>query len=221
MVYKGADYSTNFYLESHTIDDQGRVMEGKPLLQETIQSMVSVFFEENKERQRFTGMFPENLLQFQELPGGKYKMVWYQPAQKKVLHFAKELKLPSEETWVPAIIYATDSRNLDVFALKSNARPTDKTKIYRAPFYNLNENGDVCLGNAKVKKPTDRTYQSIMKYWEDLFWLSEFTHVNGSKAVKTDIAKVWKQLLTSKCTIKWSDIDELVPSKKTIKDIIK
>ena len=59
-----------------------------------------------------------------------------------------------------------------------------------------------------------------MKYWEDLFWLSEFTHLNGDHAVKSNINKVWKQLLASKAKKKWSDIDELVDCKQTLKSIL-
>jgi PRTRC genetic system protein B len=218
MVYKS---NNGYYLESHNVDENGRIMEGKPLLQETVQGIVDVFFDERKNLQRFTGILPSNILLFELLPGGNYKMMWHQPAQQKVLQFKPELKLPTEKAWVPALLYKADAGRLEVFALKSDRRPVEGTKVYRAPFYNVNTDGAVCLGNATVKKPTERTYASLIKYWEDLFWLSEFSHVNGRDAVKTDIHKVWKRLLSSKGKIKWSDIDELVPTKLTIKNILK
>lgn len=216
-VYKSAN---DYYLESHTINEAGQVMEGKPLLQETLQSIIGVFFDERKNMAQLGGLLPDNLLSFTLLPGGNYKLVWYRPAEIRVMHFTTALKLPTTKVWVPAMIYSVDRSSLEVFALKTNTRPTEKTKLLRAPFYNVNDDGDVCLGNANVKKPKDRSYAALIKYWEDLFWLSEFTHVNGDGAVKTDINKVWKKLLASKTKIKWSDIDELLPTKLTLKNIL-
>jgi PRTRC genetic system protein B len=221
MVYK-ADIE-EYYLESHNVNEQGQIMEGKPLLQETLQSIVDVFFDERKNMVNVKGLLPSNLLFFDVLPGGNYKMIWHRPAEIRVMHFAQQLKLPTNKTWVPAMIYKVDRRQLSVYALRSNNRPTEKTKMFRAPFHNVGEQGSVCLGNAKVKKPAVNTYTALQQYWEDLFWLSEFTHFNGSdKPVKTDLNKVWKRLLVSKTKLKWSDLDELVPCENmTLKTILK
>ena len=218
ILYQTDSNPVNYYLESHVIDEKGRIGEGKPLLQETIQGMVDVFFDEQQNKQKFTGFFPENMLVFSPEPGGKYFMMWHRPAEKRVMFFSQALKMRSEQTWVPAMLYCTDGKGLTVFALGSDKRPTDKTKFYRAPFFNVNEHGGVCLGNADVQKPKDRTYENLMKYWEDLFWLSEFTHVNGTDLVKTDAKKVWTKLLTSKCKLKFPTA-ELVPYKITFKNI--
>lgn len=204
-----------FYLESHDIGADGRVMAGKPLMQETIQGIVDVFFDERKNTQNISGMIPASLLFFNLLPGGHYNAVWYRPAEERVLHFSQGLKIPTGKAWVPAMLYVVDKNQLTVFALKSNARPTEKTKLYMAPFHNVSEDGSVCLGSAKVKKPKQLTYDSMMKYWEDLFWLSEFSHVNGDNRTKSDLSAVWKKLLKDK-KLKWSDIDELVSGEKKL-----
>lgn len=216
-VYKN---ERDYYLESHTINDKGQVMEGKPLLQETLQGIVDVFFDERKNTARITGMIPENLLSFTYMPGGNYQMVWYRPAEIRVLHFSSGLRIGTDKAWVPAMVYVAQARTLSVYALKANTRPKETTKLCYAPFFNVGDGGSVCLGNANIKKPKDKTYQNLMQYWEDLFWLSEFTHVNGEDAVKTDINKVWKKLLASKTKLKWSDIDELIPTKETLKNIL-
>jgi len=220
VVYKSSN-KNDYYLESHDINNAGQLLQGKPLLQETMQGIVDVFFDERKNMVKVGGLMPDNLLSFGFLPGGNYRMVWYRPAEIRLVHFASQLKLPSTKVWVPALLYSADNAGMDIFALKSNARPNEKTKLFRAPFYNVDDDGNVCLGNAKVKKPTDKTYSALMKYWEDLFWLSEFTHVNGDTAVKTNINKVWKRLLNSRTKLKWSDIDELIPSTESIKNLLK
>lgn len=214
VFQEGQDYGSNYYLESHTINESGQLMEGKPLAQETIEDMVNVFHKNRQSVVKVTGMIPENLLHFEFLSGGNYNMTWYRPAEVKVLHHAAALKIPTAEAWVPAMLYKTNGKNLSVYALGTNKRPVENTKLFYAPYFNVSDGG-VCLGNAKVKKPAKWTYEAMMKYWEDLFWLSEFTHVNGKERVKSgDLTAVWTRLIKSKKKLKWSDIKELVPYKK-------
>lgn len=211
-----------YYLESHDINEAGQLMEGKPLLQETIQDIVDTFFDENKNKVKIGGLIPENLLLFNLLPGGKYKMIWHRPAEIRVMHFASQLKLQTAKVWVPAMLYIAYNKELKVYALKTNTRPNENTKLCLAPFFNVSDDGYVCLGNATVKKPPVNTYSAYMQYWEDLFWLSEFTHTNGDddKTV-TGLQPLWKKLLASKTKLRWSDVNELkFYSKKTLKSIL-
>lgn len=217
VVYKDR-HADDFYLESHTFNSAGGLMEGKPLKQETIAGMVDVFFDERKNMLRVSGLMPDNLLSFEHLPGGQYKMIWHRPAEIRVMHFAKQLKLQTAKTWVPPVVYVSNRGDLYVYSKKISGRPDIKTALFRAPFHNVADDGKVCLGSAKVKKPGVTTYESLMKYWEDLFWLSEFTHLNGaSNPTKTDLQKVYQRLLKSKTKLKWSDINELKQTGKTLK----
>lgn len=213
--------SADYYLESHIISEDGKILEGKPLLQETIQEMVDVFFDERKNAVSVKGLITENLLCYEPLPGGHYKMIWYRPAEIRVVHFAKQLKLPTTKVWVPAMIYMADRKQLSVYALKTNGRPKENTKVFRAPFYNVNDSGIVCLGNASVKKPKEKSYSAFMKYWEDLFWLSEFTHVNGDRTIKGDLNKTWKALIESKTKKKWNPNVFVAYKGATLKSLLK
>ena len=216
-VYKSG--LSQYYLESHQISEDGRIMAGRPLLQDTIQAMVDVMFDERKNTQAIGGIIPDNLLSYQLLPGGKYKVVWFRPAEVRVVHFSEALRIPTGKAKVPAMIYCTDGRSMDVYAMKQDARPKENSLLYNAPFFNVNDQGDVCLGSAKVKKPTDKTYSAMMKYWEDLFWLSEFTHVNGNdKKTTTPLADLWRGIMKKKGKINWTSAGELKPfGKKTLK----
>ena len=212
----------NFYIESHDILANGNVAEGKPLKQETLQAMIDVFYKENIQQSEITGVIPENILLYKQLAGGNYKMVWYRPAEIRVLQFAPQLKLPCENVWVPAMLYFAQKSGLKVYAMGANTRPKENSKIFTAPFHNVNDGGGVCLGNAKVAKPKQLTFYNVMKYWEDLFWLSEFTHLNGENKTVSAMDKVWKKMLTSKTKLKWSDIKELKPwNNYTFKYFIK
>lgn len=210
-----------YYLESHDITEKGEVMAGKPLQQTVIQEMVDVFFDEKKNKSEITGFMHGNLLSYQSLPGGQYKLVWFRPAEKRIIHHVAALKLPSGKTWVPAMVYSVERDRLSVYALSADERPLPVTRLYYAPFFNVSDSGEVCLGNAKVSKPKEKTFNSVIKYWEDLFWLSVFSHVNGEQKVKSkDLKEVWHKMLKSKCKLKWEDINELKLSKQTVQSIL-
>lgn len=216
-------YSADYYLESHDIDAAGQVMSGKPLLAETIQGMVDIFFDENQNRSKISGLIPEELLQYEPQPGGYYNMTWFRPAQKRTILFAKQLRLKSGVIWVPPMVYRVDRKELHVFALKSNRRPQEGTRLLRAPFHNVGDDGRVCLGSAKVARPAEKTFRNWMKYWEDLFWLSEFTHLNGAtNPTVSPLGKVMTRLVNSRGRLKWSDMSELKEMKGlTLKKMLK
>lgn len=212
----------NYYIESHQINDQGQVMEGKPLMEQTLQNIISVMHRDQKDRSILNGVVPFNLLYYKPTPGGKYDIAWYRPAEVRFFHFAQPLKLKSGKMWAPAMVYSVEDGSLYVYALKKDDRPTEKTPLMRGPFHNVADDGKVCLGNAYVKKPLDKNFASAMKYWEDLFWLSEFAHLNGAaNPTVSPIADVYKKLLSSNQKIKWSDLKELKPSKRQLKSILK
>lgn len=221
VVYK-SDLGDEYYLESHAFNDSGAMMEGKPLMEDTINSIVDVFFDERQNKIKVGGLLPENIVSFDPLPGGNYHMTWYRPAEIRVLHFEAALKLNTGKMWVPAMYYVVSRNRLFVFAMKKNTRPVANTILYRAPFFNVADNGDVCLGSAKVKRPTVNSYENIMKYWEDLFWLSKFSHLNGSSnPTKSDLSDVYRKLLKSKTKMKWSDLDELKTKGQKVKNIFR
>lgn len=198
IVYKEESEGcrTEHYIESHPIDENGRLLEGRPLSVDAIEGMVGAFFDEHKQLSTIRGLIPEYVLFFDSLPGGKYKLIWYRPAQRRVLHFAESLKIDSGEAWVPPMLYVVNGGGLDVFALKEDTRPDHETILYRAPFHNVSENGGVCLGSARVKKPSFQTFDSVIGYWEEMFWNSEFSHLTGSKSpIKGNINTLWPELI--------------------------
>lgn len=221
MVYESKENVVRdgkYYLESHDISDDGRVMAGKPLLQDTIQDIIEVFSDEHRERTIPNGFIPENLLYFKKVNPNDYKLIWWRPSEERVMHHSSTLKIKTEKAIVPPLVYLCSKSKLFIYALKGEKRPEESSVLFNAPFFNTADNGSVCLGNAKTKKPADHSFKNIIKYWEDLFWLSEFTHVNGSEKVKSgDLRKVWVSLVGKK---KKFPITELLPTKATLKSIM-
>ncbi|MDE3187094.1 MAG: PRTRC system protein B [Acidobacteriota bacterium] len=75
----------------------------------------------------------------------------------------------------PALVWLAMDRSLSVRALKEDRRPRADTKLCVAPYWNLYETGNVCLGS--MRAPDNSTVASIPQ-WEQSFYESEFTHGN-------------------------------------------
>lgn len=214
------DNWSDCYLESHAVNESGHLMEGKPLKQETIEGMVDIFFDDRQNRSQIAGMIPENLLWYELLPGGNYSLTWWQPAQVKQIFFSPDLHIPSGKAWMPALIYKVTRRSLYIFAANIDQRPEEKTPLFRAPFHNVSNDGLVCLGNAKVKKPAENSFKSAMQYWEDMFWLSEFSHLHGTtNPTKSNLSLLWKRLVKDN-KITWRKLDELKSQKASLKKLL-
>ncbi len=209
------------YFESHQIDKDGRMLEGRPLHAETLAGIAQIY-NEHTEPETFDDLFPECLLSFEPAWFSReFKLLWWRPAGKQYLHFATELCIPSGEAPVPAMLFWVTKNRLHVFALGSDERPTSSALLFNAPFYNVNSKAEVCLGSAKTAK-AKRSYQSQIDYWETLFWKSKFTQLQNQKIVKGNLNLIWKGLLEGTSVEKWADLDILLPSPvKTIKDLFK
>lgn len=221
VVYESS--SKDAYLESHRIHDDGSLLEGKPLAQETLDAIVDVFFDERQNRVKVSGLVPDNLLHYEVMPGGQIRVVWYRPAEQRPIYFAEKLHIPSGMAMVPPMIYEVTKRHLSVYSFTENIRPVEETRLYRGPFHNVDDQGNVCLGSAKVPKPKVQTYSNIMKYWEDMFWMSEFTHLTGKNPVKGNVNLIWTDQVQH--PDKPFPIDVLIPlepQKKafTLKDLL-
>jgi len=75
--------------------------------------------------------------------------------------------------WKGEIHAGTNS--LRVFALIENKRPAPTTQLYRAPYWNLWEDGKMCNGNRKL---ADLPTPASIPAFEDGFFNSAFSHTN-------------------------------------------
>jgi PRTRC genetic system protein B len=83
---------------------------------------------------------------------------------------------------------------LSVWALASDERPTEKTLVYHAPFFNVT-NGNVCMGNVKV--PEGVNVEDAGK-WEKLFFRSVFTDEGDVRLSGIEPANLWNALTGGK-----------------------
>jgi PRTRC genetic system protein B len=142
------------------------------------------------------GLLPEQLLYYRT---GKSGMaIWFTPSQKVKLLFKESLNIPSGEAWVPALVWKATADTLWLYAIKGKSRPVLTTKLFHAPFFNLHENGAVCMGTVNVEIDNSCDVASFISKWQAYFWNSYFSHLIGADVrVKTNIVQLWKEQVTT------------------------
>ena len=129
------------------------------------------------------GALPIEFLPSKVLVRSEDSITWWMPASMRRMFYAKEksnevAQLSGRRFPQPPLVFRAHKRHLEVRALLRNERPDLQTLLYRAPYWNVNDCGDVCLGTARV--PPQATVDSLPR-WESAFFESEFTHPNASK----------------------------------------
>ena len=77
---------------------------------------------------------------------------------------------------IPTLVFKIQENVLYVYAAKTDNVDAN-TKLFKAPFHNVYDDGSICMGNAKIKKSFE--INKIMKNYEDAFFLSKFTHLQS------------------------------------------
>jgi PRTRC genetic system protein B len=199
------------YLEFRNISKNGLMGAGKPVSTCFIRSLTESFSVKSTSIPH--GEIPKGMW-FADTREEKY--IWHRPPCRKQMYFKKDLNIPNGTYCIPALIWMVKRETLYLFAYRSKRLSSD-TQLYAAPFFNVRANsGDVCLGNAKLKKPDDLTFLNFLNYWEAKFFLSEFSHLLGSNPTKHNLVLVIKN------SIDVFDNEELKPIKKLkFKDLMK
>lgn len=203
------------FVEHRTIED-GKLGAGEPLEVDTLAKMlrtVSKYVARNTALVTLHGVIPPNLL-YSSTSMDKHKLVWYRKPEKRMMYFKKSLGIPDGEIEIPGIVYMAEGRKLSVYAFKGS-KPKDV--LYMAPFFNIYNDGGVCLGSAKVQKPKEHTFENWIDYWEKMFWMSEFAAIIASNPVKRNLALVTKHCIENGKPFPSS---ELIKSSKTLKSLM-
>jgi PRTRC genetic system protein B len=213
IAYSSEDenWQKDYYLEFRKIGKEGMMDAGKPVSIKFVQSLAESFCVESSSVPY--GEIPKGLL-YVNTREGNY--VWHTSLCRKYLYFKSSLNIPNGEYSIPGLVWQVKRESLHLFAYKTK-RLTSGTQLYAAPFFNVNPNsGSVCLGNAKLKLPEKLTFPMFIKYWEEKFFLSEFSHLLGDNPTKTNL------VLVTMNSIMAFDNDELIPIKKLkLKNLLK
>lgn len=194
IIYQSM-HEHHFYLERRDIQPTGEMLNGIPLTEDCLSDIVSTF--STVEKNIIHGRIPENML-WADCRTGQGKYVWYYPESKRKLYFSEKLEIESGEMWLPGLIFCVIGDQLSVYAY-TDKNLTPETLLYKPPLFNIDDNAKVCLGSAKAKISEELTYDSIIAYWEKMFWNSSFSHLSGANPVKGNICNLYKHGMKTGC----------------------
>lgn len=195
LVFYEGENQKQAYVEHFSFDFYGLPHNAHPLtVQEAAELSKALVTDDVSSNFLSQKLLPAEILHLDPIHS---KVVWYSKAQIRDLHFSKGLGLTDGPAHVPAMLWIADRKKLNVYALKSNKRPTLDTEIFHAPFFNLYENGNVCMGTVNVDQDNTDTVELFIKKWEQYFFHSNFSHlIAGHNPIKGNCIQLWEKLIS-------------------------
>ena len=208
------------YVEAYDMDTNGCPINAHPLdTQES--ALLAQALDRNEELKRDfltpKGLLPEKVLTIN--PSYNGYAIWYTLPQEVNLFFIKDLTIPNGKAKIPTLLWKATKEQLYVYALKTTKKPTDKTALYHAPFFNVHENGNVCMGTVDIEIESRCFLEDFIRQWETYFFDSYFSHlIGGHNSVSCNIVQLWQEQVNTNRSF---PNEVLKKSNRTIKDLIR
>ncbi|MEN2436467.1 PRTRC system protein B [Weeksellaceae bacterium A-14] len=221
VIYQTDERNKDTYVEHFDMDNNGNPINAHPLTEREAKILVKALTtkepkEKNIDFLKPKGILPTNILQINPSENGS--VMWFTKAMKRQLYFVENLEIPNGTAEVPAMLWYANKRSLTVFVLASNRRPTERTKLYYAPFFNVYENGKVCMGTVDVNIQKLTSVEEFTEKWEDYFFNSYFSHLlNDYNPINGNCVNLWKSLIN---TEKSFPKEVLKKANKTLKNLL-
>lgn len=170
------DRDQDLYVESYDIGKSQRPINAHPLTERESIALGTLLQTANNHRWAFLkskGLIPANLL-FLDTNEQPFA-VWYTPAATQHLYFVKDLTIPCDLAHVPPMVWKATKEHLQVFALKTSKKPVEATPLYHAPYFNISETGNVCMGTVNVDILQESCLEDFIARWQTYFWESIFS----------------------------------------------
>ena len=222
LVFYQNNYKTqNTFVEHFDMDKDGNPINAHPLTEREAKALAkSLVVDSNKEKNhdflKPKSILPTNILHINS--GENASVLWFTPSMKRQMFFTENLQIPNGTAEIPAILWFAGKRSLKVFALANNRRPTEETPLFYAPFFNVYENGSVCMGTVDVDIRNSSSLEEFTEKWENYFFNSYFSHLMSEhNPINGNCVNLWKSLV---------DAEKAFPKKvlkktnKTIKDLL-
>lgn len=217
VIYQTKDDDKDTYVEHFDMDKDGNPINAHPLSEREAKIFAKSLNTEKEKSKAF--LKPESILPPHVLyinPTEKGSVIWYTKAQKVKLFFTESLEIPNGIAHTPPMLWMASKQHLTVFALTSDKRPTEKTVLYHAPFFNVYENGSVCMGTVGVDIKNSASVEEFIRAWESYFFNSRFSHLNHNPT-NGNCVNLWKELVN---TDKTFPKEILKKTNKTLKNIL-
>jgi PRTRC genetic system protein B len=143
--------------------------EGQPLTRQFLETLCRELGSELP-----TAYLPEQVLIY-----STSLVAWWEPAQRRAMFFSHESDGKTFDGKVfphPPLVFAVRQHQLHVWALDTNSRPTPESRLFLAPYWNVNQDsGAVCHGSMAAPRTVE---PGTLAQWSDAFFTSRFTHSN-------------------------------------------
>jgi PRTRC genetic system protein B len=220
VFYEAKGENTDVYVEHFDMDKNGCPINAHPLSEREANALAKALqTEKNKEKAflKSNGIFPTNILHI-DSNTDRGAVLWYTKAQRRQLYFVNDLDIANGMAYVPSMVWYASKNNLSVFALTSDRRPTEKTPLHFAPFFNIYEEGRVCMGSVTINIKNSASVEGFTEAWEDYFFNSYFSHLLGNNSpIKGNCVHLWKDLIQ---TGKIFPKEVLKKNNKTLKNLL-
>jgi len=184
------------YVESYDIGKFGNPINAHPLSMAEMVSL-SQLFQSTKELKsnylKSKGILPNNVLYLNTQTNGF--AVWYTPPQTVSLYFVQGLKIPNGKAKIPTLIWKASKDSLNVYAIKGKSKPSEKANLFHAPFFNIHDNGNVCMGTINIQIDRFTSLEEFMLKWQIYFFNSYFSHTIGNHYNSEDLIALWQSLV--------------------------
>lgn len=207
------------FVEAYDMNKQGKPVNAHPLSIVEIAKLAECLntgLELRSNYLKSSSLLPDKVLYI--YPSQNGFAVWYTPEQEVSLLFKDTLGIPSGKAYVPPLIWKAGKEELEIYAFKSKSKPSAKTPLFCAPFFNLHANHKVCMGSVDTDMENIHSLEDFIGRWEQCYWNSYFSHmIAGTSPVKGNIVQLWQALVN---THEKFPLDVLITANKTIKDLL-
>ncbi|WP_297333432.1 PRTRC system protein B [Flavobacterium sp.] len=208
------------YIEYYEMDEAGSPVNPHPLTVREALSLAKALDTREQAGKAFLrpeGILPDNVLHLD--PSDNGSVVWYTKPQRQALYFAESLGLENGTVALPALVWKANKKELQIFALNGKSKPNADTPLFHAPFFNLYQKGNVCMGNVNVAIKSAATLEEFITAWQGYFFESYFSHhINDHNPVAVNLFNLYKELMAD--PEKKFPTDTLKPTPLTLKNLL-
>ncbi|SFS61738.1 PRTRC system protein B [Mucilaginibacter polytrichastri] len=219
VVFQKDSPENDTYVECYDMDENGFPINAHPLSIRESTQLANALDTSDELKRNFlkpSGLMPKNVLYIN--PDHNGYAIWHTPKQKVDLFFVEGLGIPNGKAAIPPLLWKASRGTLQVYALEGDSNITTDTPLYHAPFFNLYENGRVCMGTVKIKIPADCLLEEFIHLWQQYFFNSFFSHTLGGRIrVNGNVIQLWQSLVGTK---KQFPINFLQENGLTLKKIL-
>ncbi|MBS0027228.1 hypothetical protein ACTJJ0_12245 [Chitinophaga sp. 22321] len=218
IFYQTEEKTPDAYVEYFDMDHTGMPINAHPLTVREAKALTKALSitDEKVNCLQSHGIMDSHILHVAPLNG---KAIWFTKSTQRKFCFTENLNLPNGKAFVPPLLWIANRQSLTLFALASNHRPTEKTMLYHAPFFNIYEDGKVCMGTVDVRIEKTASLEDFIRTWEDHFFNSYFSHLMaGHNPINGNCVSLWGNLIA---TGERFPIEVLKKSNTTFKDLLK